>query len=95
MAPLLSTLLLLGAAASPARAAIAAWWNGIGPQIILHNETTGQIRYSACNSYDQPRYSYTDGSVLSLTFKPKVGTPLAGTGWFNEKYTVYVFPSFI
>lgn len=90
MASLMSTLLLLGVAASPARAAIAAWWNGIGPQILVQNDTTGQIRYSACNSYDQPIYSYTDGSVLRLSHKPKASTPLAGTGWWNEKHTVYV-----
>ncbi|KAK3298546.1 uncharacterized protein B0H64DRAFT_77961 [Chaetomium fimeti] len=87
MAPLLSTLLLLGAAASPARASIAAWWTEIGPQIILQNSTTNQIRYSACNSRDQAKYSYTDGSVFSLKYKPKVGTPVTGVGWWNNKDT--------
>ncbi|KAL2262939.1 hypothetical protein VTK26DRAFT_8865 [Humicola hyalothermophila] len=88
MASLLSALLLLGVAASPAKATIAAWWNGIGPQILIQNATTGQIRYSACNRRDVPRYSYTDGSVLSLTYKPKIGTPLAGVGWWNEIFTI-------
>jgi hypothetical protein len=89
MASLLSTLLLLGAAASPARASsIAAWWTGYGPQILVLNETTNQIRYSACNSQDDAKYSYTDGSVLSLSHRPKAGTPLAGVGWYDEVKTV-------
>ncbi|KXX74529.1 Protein crumbs 3 [Madurella mycetomatis] len=87
MASLLSALLLLGAGTLPARAAISAWWTEIGPQVILQNETTGLIRYSACNSYNDPKYSYTDGSVLSLTHKPKVGTPLAGTGYWADRTT--------
>jgi hypothetical protein len=90
MASLLSTLLLLGAAASPAKASLAAWWTGYGPQIILFNETTSQIRYSACNSQDDAKYSYIDGSVLSLSHRPKAGTPLAGVGWYDETKTVYV-----
>lgn len=72
----------------PAEAAISAWWTGIGPQLILQNETTGLIRYSACNSYDDPKYSYTDGSVLSLTHKPKMGTPLSGTGYWTDRTTM-------
>jgi len=87
MAPLLSTLLLLGAAASPARASIAAWWTEVGPQIILQNATTNQIRYSACNSRNQAKYSYADASVFSLKYKPKVGTPVTGVGWYNKKET--------
>ncbi|KAH6854915.1 hypothetical protein B0I37DRAFT_42522 [Chaetomium sp. MPI-CAGE-AT-0009] len=87
MAPLLSTLLLLGAAASPASASIAAWWTTIGPQIIVQNATTNQIRYSACNSRDQAKYSYTDGSVFSLKYKPKAGTPVTGVGWWNNHET--------
>ncbi|KAL2130226.1 hypothetical protein VTI74DRAFT_6723 [Chaetomium olivicolor] len=88
MASLRSVLLLLGVAAAPAQAGMAAWWNGIGPQIILQNETTNQIRYSACNSFDVPKYSYTDGNVLALSQKPKAGTPLAGVGWWTEKNTI-------
>ena len=90
MAPLLSTLLLLGAAASPARASIAAWWTEVGPQIVVQNATTNQIRYSACNSRNQAKYSYTDASVFSLKYKPKVGTPVTGVGWYNKKETEYV-----
>ncbi|KAK3693600.1 hypothetical protein B0T22DRAFT_44599 [Podospora appendiculata] len=86
MAPL-SSLLLLATAISPAYAAIASWWTDIGPQVILQNATTGAIRYSACNSYDSPAYSPTDGSALSLIFKPKAGTPLAGAGWWDETTT--------
>ncbi|KAK4239174.1 hypothetical protein C8A03DRAFT_14440 [Achaetomium macrosporum] len=87
MARLLSGLLLLGAAVSPACAAIAAWWTEIGPQIILQNQTTSQIRYSACNVNDQPRYSYSDSRFFSLSHSPKNGTPLAGAGWWNQLNT--------
>ncbi|KAK0671375.1 hypothetical protein QBC41DRAFT_56141 [Cercophora samala] len=87
MASLLSTLLLLGAAISPAEARVAAWWNGVGPQVIVQNETTGLIRYSRCNLFDNPKYSYTDGSVLSLTYKPKNDTPLAGSGYWSNEFT--------
>jgi hypothetical protein len=90
MASLLPTLLLVGATVSPAHASIAAWWNGYGTQVMLLNSTTNQIRYSTCNSQDEPRYSYTDGSVLSLSHKPKPGTPLAGTGWWDESKTMYM-----
>ncbi|KAK0737531.1 hypothetical protein B0T21DRAFT_166997 [Apiosordaria backusii] len=87
MTSLLSSLLLLRAAVSPAHARVAAWWNGVGPQIILQNETTGLIRYSRCNLFDNPKYSYTDGSVLSLTYKPKNDTPLAGSGYWSTEFT--------
>ncbi|KAK3363357.1 hypothetical protein B0T25DRAFT_627541 [Lasiosphaeria hispida] len=83
-----AALLLLAAAVSPCQAAIAAWWNGIGPQIILQNTTTDAIRHSTCNAFNTPFYSPTDGSELSLYYKPKTGTPLAGTGYWNELTTI-------
>jgi len=82
------SLLLLAAAVAPSQAAIAAWWNGIAPQIILQNKTTGAIRHSACNVYGTPAYSYTDGFELPLDFKPKNGTPLAGCGYWNQVTTM-------
>jgi hypothetical protein len=90
MARLLSGLLLLGAVVSPACAAITAWLTEIGPQVILQNKTTSQIRYSACNSNDQPQYSYSDRRFFSLSHSPKNGTPLAGAGWWNQLNTTYV-----
>jgi hypothetical protein len=90
MASLFAKLLLVAATASPARAAMAAWWNEIGPQIILLNETTNQIRYSPCNSFGEARYSHDDDRVLELEYTPKIGTPLAGVGWYNRVLTVYV-----
>ncbi|KAK4453349.1 hypothetical protein QBC34DRAFT_203237 [Podospora aff. communis PSN243] len=83
-----TALLLLAAAVSPSQAAIAAWWNGIGPQIILQNSTTGAIRHSPCNSFGTAYYSHTDGSELPLTYKPKNGTALAGVGYWNEITTI-------
>ncbi len=93
MARLLSALLLAGAAVAPVQASMAAWWTTIGPQVILLNETTNQIRYSACNmDGGQAKYSPTDGSVFSLSYVPRVGSPVAGVGWWNEKTTVCVMP---
>ncbi|KAK0633101.1 hypothetical protein B0T14DRAFT_505848 [Immersiella caudata] len=83
-----TALLLLAAAVSPSQAAIAAWWNGIGPQIILQNTTTGAIRHSPCNSFGTAYYSHSDGSELPLTYKPKNGTALAGVGYWNEITTI-------
>ncbi|KAK4192477.1 hypothetical protein QBC35DRAFT_224683 [Podospora australis] len=88
MASFLSSLLLLGAAVSPVQAGITAWWNGIAPQVVLQNSTTGQLRYTKCNSRDTPRYSYTDGSVFSLQNKPKNNTAIAGAGWWDSEKTV-------
>ena len=90
MASLFAKLLLVAAAASPARAAMAAWWNEIGPQIVLRNETTNQIRYSPCNSFGEASYSPADDRVLELEHNPKTGTPIAGVGWYNRVLTVYV-----
>jgi len=84
----LSTTLLLAAVVSPSQAAIAAWWNGIGPQIILQNTTTGAIRHSPCNSFTNAYYSHVDGSELPLSYKPKNGTALAGVGYWNELTTM-------
>lgn len=70
---------------------MSAWWTDIGPQLLVLNETTNQIRYSACNSRDQPLYSNSDGHVLSLSYKPRPGTPVTGVGWWNGRYTEYVF----
>ena len=82
-----SAFLVLAVAVVPSHAAIAAWWTGIGPQIILQNATTGAIRHSPCNAFGVPTYSHTDSSELPLSHSPKKGTPLAGTGWWNEKTT--------
>ena len=88
MVSTLSTaLLVLAAAVAPSHAAIAAWWTGIGPQVILQNATTGAIRHSPCNAFGVPTYSHTDSRVLALSHEPKNGTALAGTGWWNEKTT--------
>jgi hypothetical protein len=90
MASLLWRLFLLAVNISPSRATIAAWWNELGPQVILQDEATGDIRYSACNAYEQAWYSTNGENSLKLSHKPKNGTPLAGVGWYTQAYTVYV-----
>ncbi|KAK3372016.1 hypothetical protein B0H63DRAFT_401501 [Podospora didyma] len=84
------SLIVLAGAISPAQGAITAWWNGIGGQIMLQNQTTGLIRYSSCNSVGTPAYSYNDSNAFSLGIRPMNGTPLAGAGYYNsgDKYTV-------
>ncbi|KAK1833200.1 hypothetical protein QBC39DRAFT_347133 [Podospora conica] len=82
-----TAFLVLAAAVAPSHAAMAAWWTGIGPQIILQNTTTGAIRHSPCNAFGVPTYSHTDSRVLPLSQDAKMGTALAGAGWWNEKTT--------
>ncbi|KAL2169714.1 hypothetical protein VTG60DRAFT_5767 [Thermothelomyces hinnuleus] len=81
-------LFLLGAAVSPAWAgSISAWYTAYGPQVILVNDTTNEIRYTACNSNDKPTYSYIDDYSFTLDIKPKIGTPLTGVGWYGNSMT--------
>lgn len=82
-------LLTLGGS-SACEAAIAAWWTAVGPQVMLQNTSTGLLRYSACNSYDTPLYSYDDASFFSTGPQPKHGTALSGVGWYDadKKQTV-------
>ncbi|KAL2147081.1 hypothetical protein VTI28DRAFT_963 [Corynascus sepedonium] len=88
MALLVAKLLVLGTAASPVWAgSIAAWYTAYGPQVILLNDTTNEIRYSACNSRDEPRYSYTGDYSFDLGIKPKNGTPVTGVGWYDNGRT--------
>lgn len=82
-----TAFLVLAAAVAPSHAAIAAWWTGIGPQIILQNATTGAIRHSPCNAFGVPTYSHTSAHELPLAQTPKNGTALAGAGWWDEKTT--------
>lgn len=86
----LATLVLLTAAATGSRAAVVAWWTDLGPQVILHNDTTGLVQYSACNSRDGAEYSGTNESTFSFERKPKTGTPLGGAGYWDEELTATV-----
>lgn len=86
--PLL-TLLLAAASVTPSEALITSWWNTVASQVIVLNETTGQYRYTRCNSMgmDTIYYSTTGGNYLNFTESPpKAGSPLAGSGWFDQTY---------
>lgn len=86
--PLL-TLLLVAASVAPSEALITSWWNTVASQVVVLNETTGQYRYTRCNSMgmDTIYYSTTGGNYLNFTESPpKVGSPLAGSGWFDQTY---------
>jgi len=62
-------------------------------KVILQDEAMRDIRYSACNAYEQAWYSIAGEDSLKLSHKPKNGTPLAGVGWYTHAYTVYVMAS--
>ncbi|KAK3954850.1 hypothetical protein QBC32DRAFT_335219 [Pseudoneurospora amorphoporcata] len=84
--PLL-TLLLVAASVAPAEATMASWWNTVASQVVVLNETTGQYRYTRCNSMgmDTIYYSTTGGNYLNFTESPpKTGSPLTGTGWYDQ-----------
>ena len=85
--PLQIALLLAGAQTCLANA-IAAWQTTIGPQVMLQDPVTADIRYSYCNSYGTPVYSYTDDTNFPLTYPAKNGTNLAGVGWWDNTKTV-------
>ncbi|KAH7634397.1 hypothetical protein B0T09DRAFT_353063 [Sordaria sp. MPI-SDFR-AT-0083] len=84
--PLL-TLLLVAASVIPSGATMASWWNTVASQVVVLNETTGQYRYTRCNSMgmDTIYYSATGGNYLNFTENPpKTGSPLTGTGWYDQ-----------
>ncbi|KAJ4409947.1 hypothetical protein N0V85_004032 [Neurospora sp. IMI 360204] len=86
--PLL-TLLLVVASVTPCEAIMASWWNTVASQVVVLNETTGQYRYTKCNSMgmDTIYYSTTGGNYLNFTKSPpKAGSPLTGTGWASLFY---------
>ncbi|EGO53607.1 hypothetical protein NEUTE1DRAFT_150876 [Neurospora tetrasperma FGSC 2508] len=87
--PLL-TLLLVAASVTPSEATMASWWNSVAGQVVVLNETTGQYRYTRCNTMgmDTIYYSTTGGNYLNFTQSPpKAGSPLAGTGWYDQTNT--------
>lgn len=84
----LVTLLLVAASVAPSEATMTSWWNTVASQVVVLNETTGQYRYTRCNSMgmDTIYYSTTGGNYLNFTDSaPKEGSPLAGAGWFDQK----------
>lgn len=85
-------VLLLGAAQTTWAVAtsagkMASWFTTIGPQVLVQNLTTGGIMYSSCNSYDTPIFPNDPPNLLSLTYQPRNGTAVAGTGWWDEVKT--------
>ncbi|KAK3395547.1 hypothetical protein B0T20DRAFT_37696 [Sordaria brevicollis] len=82
------TLLLLAASVAPSEAVITSWWNTVASQVVVLNETTGQYRYTRCNSMgDTIYYSTTGGNYLNFTESPpRAGSPMAGSGWFDQTY---------
>ncbi|KAI1875932.1 uncharacterized protein JN550_001428 [Neoarthrinium moseri] len=67
---------------------MAAWWTDLGPSLLVQDEESGNIRYSLCNSQDTPILP-EDKTITAPLFKykPKNGTALAGTGWWDHQQT--------
>lgn len=82
----LATLLLVTSGARLSQG-MAAWFTDFGPQVILQNDTTGQIHYTTCNTEGQPTYSHEN--VLELAaYPPKKNTALTGSGYYDDVQTV-------
>ncbi|KAI1266552.1 hypothetical protein F5Y18DRAFT_360699 [Xylariaceae sp. FL1019] len=66
-----------------------AAWQVVGstadaPQIVMQDDSTGNILYSLCNSGDMPVFPADDTASFNLTdsnYIPKRGTSLAGAGY--------------
>ncbi len=70
--PLPMQLALLLAVFQTCQATITAWVTGIGPQIMLQNTTTTDIRYSYCNSFNSPIYNTTEDTSFSSPTLPRM-----------------------
>jgi hypothetical protein len=67
---------------------LAAWWTDLGPSLLLQDDETGNIRYSLCTSQDTPILPEDKTIVAPLyKYKPKNGTAIAGTGWWDSQVT--------
>ncbi|KAH8886637.1 hypothetical protein GQ53DRAFT_844857 [Thozetella sp. PMI_491] len=66
--------------------AISTWWTvyGFGPQLLVRNDTTGEFRYSDCNSNNNPIYSYVGDKVLDFKYPPRNGSAFSGTGYVSN-----------
>ncbi|KAH6648764.1 hypothetical protein BKA67DRAFT_371977 [Truncatella angustata] len=69
-------------------ASMAAWWTDLGPSLLVQDDESGGIRYSLCTSQDTPILPEDKTITAPLyKFKPKNGTAIAGTGWWDTKIT--------
>ncbi|KAK9420876.1 hypothetical protein SUNI508_00967 [Seiridium unicorne] len=67
---------------------MAAWWTDLGPSLLLQDDDSADIRYSLCTSEDTPILPEDKTITAPLyKYKPKNGTALAGTGWYDTKIT--------
>ncbi|KAI0018829.1 hypothetical protein F4780DRAFT_494549 [Xylariomycetidae sp. FL0641] len=76
--------------AAPAYAgSIAAWYNTRGPNLVMQDDDTGDIRYSLCNGNYTPIFPDDASLVVPLDkYPPKKNTSLACAGWFDGTTTV-------
>ena len=59
------------------------------PQLVMHDDATGNIFYSLCNSTDAPVFPADNSAAFDLKFAPLNGTGLSGFGYMEgEKLVV-------
>ena len=88
MLALASGWLLSGVASG---VSIDAWLvpNLTAPQLVMHDDATGNIFYSLCNSTDAPVFPADDTAAFDLKYAPLKGTGLSGFGYMDgEKIVV-------
>ena len=62
---------------------IAAWHNGVASQVIVQDPDTGDVYYSNCNSQNTPVFPTNPKNVFPFTQPPKLGSSLAGIGYYS------------
>lgn len=51
------------------------------PQVVMHDDVTGRIFYSLCNSSDAPIFPGDESAAFDLKYPPLNGTGVAGFGY--------------
>ena len=58
------------------------------PQLVMHDDATGNIFYSLCNSTGTPVFPADDSTAFDLKYAPLNGTGLAGFGYMEGDHAV-------
>ncbi|KAF3002313.1 hypothetical protein E8E14_004336 [Neopestalotiopsis sp. 37M] len=68
--------------------ALAAWYTDLGPSLLVQDDETSHVRYSLCTSKNTPILPEDETIIAPLyKYRPRNGTALAGTGWYDSKIT--------
>ena len=58
------------------------------PQLVMHDDATGNIFYSLCNSTGAPIFPADNSAAFDLKYSPLNGTGLAGFGYMEGDVAV-------